>query len=129
MLVVNPPGPYNQVMKLYCYHIPPIDYWFGAITGEQLLATAWERCHQDWNNIVEICREVATLKTEAEAAFKTISWEGDITEEPYYFALPRRTNMSIGYIIKQSNNGNCFIASPETIPSFESLAFEKTVIG
>ena len=26
-------------MKLYCYHIPPIDFWTGAMTRSQLLSS------------------------------------------------------------------------------------------
>lgn len=113
-------------MKLYCYHIPPIDFWFGALTGKQLLETAWDGCHQDWTNIAAVCSQVGELKTRAEAAFKTIGWEGDVREGPYYFALPGDTDLSIGYIVKQDNNGNGFIASPEPLPFLDSLAFEKT---
>jgi hypothetical protein len=115
-------------VKLYCYHIPPIDFWFGALTGEQLLESACDN-YEDWRHIAAVCTEVADLKSQAEAAFKTISWEGDVREGPYYFALPGDTNLSIGYIIKQENNGNCFVASPEPLPFLDSLAFEKTVIG
>ena len=116
-------------MKLYCYHIPPIDFWFGALTGNQLLATVWDGYHHDWKNVAEACRKVAELKTSAEDAFKTISWEGDVREGAYYFALPNDTDMVIGYIVKQDNNGNCFIASPEELPHLDSLAFDKTSIG
>ena len=115
-------------MKIYCYHIPPIDFWFGALTDKQLLDSAWDN-YQDWGTIAQVCKHVAELKAKAEAAFKTIEWDGDVREGPYYFALPSDTDLSIGYIIKQENNGACFVASPEPLPNLDSLAFEKTVIG
>lgn len=107
---------------------PPIDYWFGALTDKQLLDSAWDN-YQDRGTIAEVCKHLAELKAKAEAAFKTIEWEGDVREGPYYFALPSDTDLSIGYIVKQENNGNCFVASPEPLPNLDSLAFEKTVIG
>jgi hypothetical protein len=115
-------------VKLYCYHIPPIDFWFGALTDEQLLESAWGN-YKDWGHMAAVCKEVAELKGQAEAAFKTINWEGDVREGPYFFALPGGTDLSIGYIIKQENNGNCFVASPEPLPFLDTLAFEKTAIG
>jgi len=115
-------------VKIYCYHIPPIDFWFGALADKQLLDSAWDN-YQDWGTIAQVCKHVAELKAKAEAAFKTIEWDGDVREGPYYFALPSDTDLSIGYIIKQENNGACFVASPEPLPNLDSLAFEKTVIG
>ena len=115
-------------MKLYCYEIPPIDYWFGALTDRQLLDSAWDN-YQNLEHIAAVCKEVADLKGQAEAAFKTIGWEGDVREVPYYFALPGDTDLSIGYIVKQEDNGNCFVASPEPLPFLDRLAFEKTEIG
>ena len=114
-------------MKLYCYYIPPIDYWFGAITGDQLLATVWREGNENWESIAAISQEVVKLKTEAEAAFKTIGWEGDVREGPYFFALPGEVEMSLGYMLKQDNDGSCFIASPCELPNLDSIAFEKTV--
>jgi hypothetical protein len=116
-------------VKLYCYEIPPIDFWFGALTGRQLIENAWENYGEEWETIAAVCKQVAALKSQAEAAFKTINWEGDIREGPYYFALPGDTDLSIGYIVKQENNGNCFVASPEPLPFLEGQAFEKTEIG
>ena len=96
----------------------------GQTTGR----SAWDN-YQDWGTIAQVCKHVAELKSKAEAAFKTIEWDGDVREGPYYFALPSDTDLSIGYIIKQENNGACFVASPEPLPNLDSLAFEKTVIG
>jgi hypothetical protein len=113
-------------MKLYCYNIPPIDFWFGAITGKQLLETLWDRCWHDWDAFAAACKQVGELKTQAEVAFKTIGWEGDVREGPFYFALPGDNNLLIGYIVKQDNNGDCFIASPVPLPHLEGLALEVT---
>ena len=69
------------------------------------------------------------MKDQAEAAFKTIGWAGDVREGPYYFALLGDTDLSIGYIVKQEDNRNCFVASPEPLTFLDGLAFEKTEIG
>ena len=113
-------------MSLYCYHIPPIDSWLGALTRRQLIEALWEE-GQGWEAVAAACRRVAALEEEAERGFKRIAWEGDVREGPYYFALPRDPEMSLGYIIKQDNNGNCFVASPVALPHLESAAFETTV--
>jgi hypothetical protein len=111
-------------MKLYCYGIHPIDFWFGALTGEQLIDTAWESNPDDWESISRICKEVSVLKAEAENAFKTIGWDGEVREGPYYFAVPGDTELLIGYIIKQDNNGYCYVASPCPLSTLEGPAFE-----
>ena len=36
--------------------------------------------------------------------------------------------MTLGYIIKQDNNGNCFVASPVALPQLHGLAMEETVV-
>jgi hypothetical protein len=115
-------------MKLYCYHISPIDFWFGAMTGSQLLKDAWEECQQDWGLLSWTCRRLADLQKHAEEAFKLIHWEGDVREGPYYFGLPGDKDMDIGYMIKQDNNGSCFIASPEPLPFLDSLTCAKCVV-
>jgi hypothetical protein len=121
-------GEENQ-MILYCYQIPPIDVWFGALDGGQLLASAWVGCQEDWGAIASVCGEVAEVKALAESAFRTIGWEGDVREGPYYFALPGETGLSIGHVIKQDNNGNCFVASPRELRHLDSLALKKTSVG
>jgi len=35
--------------------------------------------------------------------------------------------MVFGYIVKQSNNGNCFIASPYELPHIDELKFNKII--
>ena len=109
-------------MKLYCYSTSPIDFWLGAITGEQLFKAMWDSCWQDWDSLATACKQVGELKAQAEEAFKTIGWEGDAREGPFYFALPGDNNLLIGYIVKQDNNGECFVASPVPLTHLEGLA-------
>lgn len=60
-------------MKLYCYSTSPIDFWLGAITGEQLFKAMWDSCWQDWDSLATACKQVGELKAQAEEAFKGTS--------------------------------------------------------
>src|SRR5690242_7797723 len=98
-------------MKLYCYHIAPIDYWLGALTADQVMSAANDEVlgpHSQSDAYAEITR----LKDRAEAVFRTSGWEGDVRERPFYFPVPGDTRMRGRYALKQDNNGNCFVASP-----------------
>lgn len=114
-------------MKLYCYHTPPIDFWFGALTQKQLLDSMLTDT-RDWEVIARDCNKVGALEKKAREAFATIGWEGDVREGPFYFAILRDSDMALGYIVKQENNGNCFIASPEALPYLDQDAFDQAVV-
>lgn len=116
-------------MKLYCYAMPPIDIWAGAMTGEELLKSLWGRFPNEWTSIGVVCRELHNLAMTAQEAFEKIGWEGDIAGGPYYFAVPFEVELRVGFMIKQSNNGSCFVASPIPLPHLEENAFENSVIG
>lgn len=109
-------------MDLYCYSLSPIDFWLGALSGKQLLEAMAGDQYSDWNSVSSYCNELGELQSKAEAAFKQIGWEGDTREGPYYFAVPGDNKMEIGYIVKQDNNGDCFVASPVPLPHLERLA-------
>ena len=112
-------------MKLFCYHITPIDYWAGAMTREVLLRTMTD----NWDSLADVCRRLDTLQSKAEEVFKKLKWEGDVCNEPYYFAIPNEHDMAIGFIVKQDNNGSTFVASPCELPHLNSLSMlEKIVV-
>jgi hypothetical protein len=113
--------------KLYCYHINPIDWWDGAITRRQLIGTIIQNdfSHRGlpykdmWKRIESVGKELDELSWAAERGFRKIGWEGDIRREeggPYFFALPGDSCLLFGYILKQDNNGETFIASPMPLP-------------
>jgi hypothetical protein len=114
----------RRIMKLYCYGIHPIDFWFGAQTGKQLVDSAWQSNPDDWASISRICLELSSLKNEADAAFKTMGCDDEIRDGPYYFAIPGDTELLIGYIVKQDNNGYCYVASPCPLSTLDGPAFE-----
>ena len=106
-------------MKLYCYHVAPIDHWTGALTAEQLLSTFVKDFDGDWHAVSAFCSEMAQLEDRAQENFKKIGWEGDLRDGPYYFSVPGDSQMAIGYVIKQDNNGSTFVASPVPLPSLD----------
>jgi hypothetical protein len=110
-------------MPLYCYRLCPIDFWFGALSSKQLLEMMAGNKHSNWATASSLCRELGELQSSAQAVFKQIGWEGDIRESPYYFSVPGDNKMEIGYIIKQDNNGDCFVASPVPLPHLKQLDY------
>jgi len=101
-------------MILYCYRLSsPIDFWFGALTEKQLLETI----DFDLECGLDITRQLVELVVKAQRGFKRLRWEGDISSE-HFFALPNDGSgwMDLGYVIKQENNGDCFVASPRLLP-------------
>jgi hypothetical protein len=107
---------------LFCYAIGPVDHWFGAVNFIQALMS-WSTSVRDDLSAHEAMSYYANtllhLEKRAFKAFKRLGWEGDISEGPYYFALPPTSEtceMLLGIIIKQRNNGACFVASPQPLP-------------
>ena len=105
---------------LFCYHLPPIDFWAGALTAQAMLASV-----QDWEAHAEplagFAARLAALEKDARDGFKQVGWEGDTSAGPYFFCLPDE-NLEFGCMLKQSNNGSTFVASPRPLPWLESLA-------
>lgn len=106
--------------KLYCYHVAPIDYWAGALTEAQIMAAIEEYNEPDKHE------KIKELKRRASEAFLTIGWEGDQTGGAFYFGVPSNRDMRLGYIVKQSNNGACFIASPILLTGAGLSIFKET---
>jgi hypothetical protein len=115
---------------LYCYHIPPIDFWVGALAPAEFLAAAARSVEHEWvvGEISELCAQIAILEHTARDAFARIGWEGDITSGPYLFAIPSDCSMLIGYALKQSNNGSCFVAAPCELPHLATFGGETLVV-
>ena len=105
----------GTAMTLYCYAITPIDLWWGAIHEKDLGPLL------NSDEIVELIKK-------AQTAFLDLGWDGDISEGPYYFALPQDVETSIGYMLKQDNSGNTFVASPEELPYLDKATTCKTTV-
>lgn len=114
-------------MKIYCYKLPPIDFWEGAMTGGDLLSTmrTWRG---DLGAVIGYLSSVDELERSAQDGFRELHWEGDIREGPYYFAVPGEADMIPGYALKQDNNGTTFVACTVELPHLDELAFERLVV-
>lgn len=115
-------------MRLYCYHLPPIDHWTGGMTPELFLASLAPS--PGWLGTVAAAVEMLQeLEASAQAAFREIGWEGDIREGPYFFALPDEARLAVGYVLKQAAEGSTFVASPIELPWLRGISrVEPTVI-
>ncbi len=105
---------------LHFYHVAPIDFWAGAMTRESLLMEAAVR---DASMELDVLDEhLDSLLEVAQIAFRKIDWEGDIMDGPFYFAVPNPDELAFafGLVLKQSNNGSTFIASPVPLPHIEA---------
>lgn len=91
---------------LYCYAVGPVDFWPGAMTRKQL---AESLVVEGQTHI-----SVSELLMDAEHASRKIGWDGDHRQEPRFFVLPDPENftMALGFVIKQDNDGLCFVVSP-----------------
>ncbi len=94
------------------YHIPPIDIWEG-----------WQEPKDaEWLDDAEW----GPMWAKAQELARKVGWEGDIRTGPYVTVLPFPPGpppVVIGW--KQSNNGNCFIASPYEMPWLKTEFFER----
>ena len=113
-------------MKLYCYHIAPIDFWCGALTRDELEASIEDSYESGSRDHVK--KSVGLLIAKSEQAFRKIGWEGDVRDGPYFFAVPSDTQMDLGYVLKQDNNGNCFVASPVELSERMVSIFDQITI-
>ena len=124
---------------MYCYTLPPIDYWWGAVSKESICEVVRDFFHdlgqedggepaarqESWR----VSQELDKLVAWASAAFLQMWWEGDCTSgTPLFFGIPAEGSMAIGCIIKQGNNGTTFVASPHPLPHLDSLAFKFNVL-
>jgi len=116
-------------ISLYCYHIAPIDFWYGAITKDEMLETVRRSGDQSERHAAAVAEEIENLISKATEAFKQIGWEGDTLEGPFFFAVPSCTRMQMGYILKQENNGDCFVASPIELPENNFSIFKKRFVS
>ena len=98
---------------MHYYHTAPIDYWLGALDTKQLLDILKD--HHTLDSVGDAANQIDELRKMVEESgphWKKLGWEGDIRQGPFFFAVPGDGSMRFGCIVKQDNNGNCFVASP-----------------
>jgi hypothetical protein len=110
-------------MEIYFTQTPPIDFWPGALDFSSLVTSIRDTFHSK-KDVADCLVKIHILEREARIAFKSLGWEGDYRDE-FYFGIPAEGTFQIGYIIKQSNNGTCFIASPIRFdfPSSDTISY------
>ncbi len=59
-------------MKLYCYHVGPIDLWHGDLTENELVATFLRTGEAGLEPVAWRCEATARLVALARATFKEI---------------------------------------------------------
>tara|TARA_Y100001938_G_scaffold139920_1_gene207426 strand:- start:518 stop:874 length:357 start_codon:yes stop_codon:yes gene_type:complete len=105
---------------LHIYSLPPIDLFQGALTMTE--AALQGEC---WGP-KGVARQAEALIDQLLPAldgFREAGWEGDYSEGPFFFAVPRvEVEMAWGVIVKQNNNGTTFVASPYPFPWLEQFA-------
>ena len=116
-------------MILYCYELPPIDWYTCTFTKGQLMRSLADSDYE--GHVFEhVCEMVDELTAAAERSFKLIGWEGDCRDKrgPRYFAVPGDGDMHIGCAIKQDNNGTTFIAAPCELLNLNEMTYGRRVV-
>lgn len=101
-------------MKLYCYLIPPIDIWRGAMDRDGLIKALLGQSN-DESDRLWAGNEADWLESVSRRCFRELGWEGDVSDGPWFFAIPSDGKMEIGCAIKQGNNGDTFVSSPRPL--------------
>ncbi|TCU25298.1 hypothetical protein [Rhizobium laguerreae] len=97
---------------IYVYSLPPIDFWHGWMNAEQYEASmdnTFGGPTNDHLNFLERAMELASA----------VGWEGDMTQGPFFTALPPAEGDTWSAVIvgwKQGNNGTTYVASPYALP-------------
>lgn len=115
--------------NVYVYGLPPIDFWAGAMTRDQLLSALGTEEHLGLRFLSETLREAADLNSATLAAAEQMGWEGDIREGPFWFAVPCEQGMEFGIVFKQDNNGTTYVGSPVPLAHLDDLAFDRKTVA
>lgn len=117
-------------MELFCYHLAPIDFSYGSLTGEEVLAMILGRGElvANVNQTTLICQEKARLLTTAERVFDQVILGADALEGPFFFTVPGETDLPLGYVHKREDIGECFVVSPVELDEQMLSIADKRVI-
>lgn len=130
-----------KVSNMYVYSIDnPIDFFGGMAeltdyfekTYRTLLENREEEHVYDITKkeILKVikCLIDSTIAVKETKFIDHNQWEGDIRgSQPYIFFLPNGDlDVSIGFVFKQDNNGDCFIACQHSLPWLQRKPDEDT---
>jgi hypothetical protein len=104
-------------MSWHTYHIFPIDFGWDFLPDlshviSQAAAQDANDCIRYGDTAYKILRDFKFAMAAAEGK----GWEGDFRDGPKVFFLPNDTEFQWGFVWKQDNNGETFIASPQPMP-------------
>ena len=96
---------------MYKYELSAIDFFDGCVSLAEFLK---EYGHSDENTIItKLAVAMSEMKTKS-------FWQGDIREGIYVFCVPDvpddYSNMRLGFIWKQDNNGETFVVCERELP-------------
>lgn len=121
---------------MYFYTVGPIDCGWNSLpkastTLQSIEVEGFEDegFFQDPLNVAQMLKErirLANFLAKCLAFGRTKGWEGDFQQEPRMLYLPDGDGgFSCGFVWKQTNNGQVFIASPVELPYLDKDAWEK----
>lgn len=114
----NPPS----LLSFYIYNIEPIDFFAALLTFPQLEEKI--RRENDEEDAKYWIAQAQDLLLTAIEYSSDVGWEHTYRHEPYFGALPYSETPALYVVIKQENNGQCFVTSPLRLPWLEEEAHE-----
>lgn len=122
----------------YVQRVPAVDFFDGMIPVSRYLSSpADATINQPWElddaikQAMERLEWVAGAMRALEQASLTVHWEGDFRHEPYVGALPWSAAGHPYLVVKQENNGDCYLISKGfAVPMDSELAvLDKAVVS
>lgn len=97
--------------------INPIDLFWDELQDVDSYIKDAYRAKRHTPSISEIYAELSAVKRWA----KECGWEGDFTQGPKIFFYPADGIMAHGFVFKQCNNGDTFVAAPHRLEHLNVL--------
>ena len=100
---------------MFIYELSPVDYFTGSIPLDKYLNSI-KKIDDPYDEHEFTRNQIEQLTAEIE---KISSWEGDVMDGVYLFALPGKnmdSSLALGIVWKQRNNGTTFVVSEMELP-------------
>ncbi len=103
-------------MNWYAYRVTPIDLgWENLNTVKETIANLSVQEDVETDIDSEGIKLFLDSWENAKKLAKEKGWEGDFRHEPKVFWLPQNDEFEYGFVIKQDNNGDTFVISPQEL--------------